>query len=172
MTSKVASKEKRILDIASMLEKGMERKEIVQTLTKKCKVSARCIDNHIKAAKKIVAERNKQKEAVRVMVTEQTLTEELKEAIKSDLELEAILCTIATGNISVEEIIRGNAVLRGISPLEQIAAIDKLFRKRGVYIAKVAQTDSQGNDVLPILSEMKVFLTGPNLSNSEELKID
>lgn len=63
--AKVASKDKRIADIALMLEQGLERKQILQKLTKSCKVSARTLDGEIKAAKTVVHERNQQKEAIR-----------------------------------------------------------------------------------------------------------
>ena len=148
--AKVASRQKRVMDILPMLEKGMERKDIVQKIRKTFGVSERSVDNAIKEAKKILEERNKQNEAIRQEQTTQALKESLNEAIISDLELEGILCTIATGNIKVEEIIKGEAVLRDISPMEQIAAIDKLYKKRGSYApVKSANTDPNGNPVAP-----------------------
>ncbi len=148
--AKVASKDKRILDIVSMLEKGLERKQILQKLAKTCKVSARTLDNETKEAKTILAERNKKKEQIRQDQTEQELKESLSEAIKSDLELEAILCTIATGSIKIEEIIAGDAVLRGVTPYEQISAIDKIFKKRGSNApTKVANTNEKGEYIAP-----------------------
>ena len=131
--AKVVSKQKRIDDIVSMLEVGMERKEILQELSKTCKVSDRTIDNEIKEAKKIHSERNKQREEVRLSVTTETLKNELNEAIISDLELEAILCQIASGNLKIAEIVQGEAVLTDIKPSDMVNAIDKLFKKRGSY---------------------------------------
>ncbi|HRN79831.1 MAG TPA: hypothetical protein PKY29_06110 [Ferruginibacter sp.] len=80
------------------------------------------------------------------------MTEELKsaveESIASDLELEAILCKIATGGISIFDWVNNKPVLRDVTPMEMIAAIDKLFKKRGSYApSKVANTDTNGNDV-------------------------
>ena len=150
--AKVASKDKYILDIASMLEQGMNRKAILQKVAKTCKASARTLDDYIKAAKKIVAERNEQKEKLRMEQTEQSLKEALNEAIKSDLELEAILCTIATGNLKVEEIVAGKAIIREVTPYEQISAIDKIFKKRGSNApTKVANTDPEGNAIKQVI---------------------
>jgi hypothetical protein len=147
--AKVAGKQKRILDIAIMLEAGMKRKEILQKTAKNFKVSSRTVDEYIKEAGKIVSERNKQKEAIRVKVTNEETMNAVKEAIISDIELEGILCTIATGNLKVEEIVRGNAVLRGISPFEIIAAIDKLYRKRNSYPAtKLNLAGANGGAIL------------------------
>jgi hypothetical protein len=72
---------------------------------------------------------------------------EIEATIKSDLELDLILSQLATNNIEVEEFIQGTAVLRGITPSEQIAAIDKLYKRRGSYApVKAAQTDIKGKD--------------------------
>lgn len=131
--SKVAGKQKRIDSIVSMLEKGMERKDILQTLAKSCKASARTLDSELKEAKLIVSKRNEQKEKIREAVTEEEYKEVVKGQIVSDSELEAILCKIATGNMEVEEFIKGVPILRGVTPSEQIQAIDKIYKKRGVY---------------------------------------
>ena len=145
--AKVQSKQNRIDKIVAMLEMGMERKAILQKIAKTCKVSARTVDDEIKQAKLVVTERNKQKEAIRVGITTEILKNDLEKAIRSDMELEAILCTIATGNAKVEEIVQGKAVLRGITPSEMTNAIDKIFKKRGSNApTKVAQTDVEGND--------------------------
>jgi hypothetical protein len=129
--AKIASKQKRITDIVFMLEQGMERKAILQKLSKTCKVSSRTLDNEIKEAKVILTERNSQREAVRLATTTETIKEAVKEALLSDLELEAILCKIAAGKMEVEQIFGENVVLREVTPSEMVNAIDKLFKKRG-----------------------------------------
>lgn len=131
--AKIASKQKRIDDIVLMLERGLERKEILQQLAKTCKVSARTIDDEIKDAKIELKKRNDEKEAIRLSVTSVEYAQVVKGQIISDTELEVILCKIATGNIEVEEFIKGVPFLRGVSPSEQIQAIDKLYKKRGTY---------------------------------------
>lgn len=139
--AKVASKEKRILDIALMLEKGLERKEILQELSKNFKVSSRTIDSEIKEAKNIVSERNKQRENIRQEKTSQALKDELNKALKSDLELEAHLCKIAFGEIEVEDKQQSDqfgltTFKRKPTASEMTKAIDVLFKKRGVYVTK------------------------------------
>jgi hypothetical protein len=49
------------------------------------------------------------------------------------LELEAILCQIASGNLKIAEIVQGEAVLTDIKPSDMVNAIGKLFKKRGSY---------------------------------------
>ena len=111
-------------------------------------MSARTLDNEIKEAKKILEERNKQKEDIRQQQISTTLKEAIDEAIISDLELEAVLCKIATGNVEVEEWVKGKPIIRGVSPMEQIAAIDKIYKKRGSNApSKIAQTNKDGDDV-------------------------
>lgn len=145
--AKVVSKQKRIDDIVPMLEEGIETKQILRKITESYGVSIASVEKDIKDAKLIVAERNRQKEAIRVDITTKVLKKVLEKAIRSDMELEAILCTIATGNAKVEEIVQGKAVFRGITPSEMTNAIDKIFKKRGSNApTKVAQTDVEGND--------------------------
>lgn len=142
--AKVASKQKRITDIVSMLEQGMERKAILQKLAKSCKVSARTLDNEIKEAKNIVSERNKQREEVRLTTTAETIKEAVKGALLSDLELEAILCKIAAGKMEVEQVFGENVILREVTPSEMVNAIDKLFKKRGSNAPTKNETNITG----------------------------
>lgn len=142
--TKVASKQKRITDIVSMLEQGMERKAILQKLAKSCKASARTLDNEIKSAKEIVSERNKQREEVRLTTTAETIKEAVKGALLSDLELEAILCKIAAGKMEVEQVFGENVILREVTPSEIVNAIDKLFKKRGSNAPTKNETNITG----------------------------
>ncbi len=79
------------------------------------------------------------------------ITEAAKDGLKTDLELEVILCQIASNNVSVQEWVSGEVVLRDVSPSETIQAIAQLFKKRGSYAPiKTAATDTKGNDVILI----------------------
>ena len=129
--AKVASKQKRISDIALMLEQGLERKQILQKLAKTCKAGERTLDNEIKEAKLILSDRNTHKESLRLEQTEQTIKDAVNEAILSDLEIEGILCKIASGNMQVQEMLAGVPVLRDISPNEIINAAKVIYLKRG-----------------------------------------
>lgn len=149
--AKVVSKQKRIDDIVSMLEKGMETKDILRNITENYGVSISSVEKDIKEAKGTHSERNKQREEVRISVTTEALKNELNEAIISDLELEAILCQIASGNLKIAEIVQGEAVLTDIKPSDMVNAIDKLFKKRGTYAPTkqdVSLTDKGGADKL------------------------
>jgi hypothetical protein len=117
--------------IANMLSDGKERSEILQTVIKDYKASEGTIDKWIKQAKIIVSERRQQAEAIRVRETEAVIKDAVIDGLKSDLELEIILCQIATNNISVEEWVSGESVLRGVKPNEITKAIEVLYKKRG-----------------------------------------
>lgn len=79
----------------------------------------------------------------------EALSEEQKSALqdnlRTDLELEMILCQIATGNLQIEEWIKGEPILRNVTPFEQINAIDKIYKKRGSY-APIKQEHSGSLD--------------------------
>ncbi len=128
-----SSKKKRIIDITTMLIEGMERREILQKLSKTYKVSPRTIDSEIKEAKVVIYGRNRETEEIRLRVSSQMTEEAVKQGLKSDLELELILSKIACAEVKVEEWLKGRAILREISPLEIIKAIEVLYKKRGSY---------------------------------------
>lgn len=130
---KKTQKADRIREIAEFIMQGFERKEIIQFCAKKYKVGDRIIDTDIKSAKIIVAERNAELERVRMDELSSAKKKAVNEAIITTAEIESILCTIITANMKVEEIIRGEAIIRSVNPMEQIAAADKIFKIRGAY---------------------------------------
>jgi hypothetical protein len=67
--------------------------------------------------------------------------------LKSDLELEAILCQFASGNLSVSEWVKGQVILRDVTPMESIAAISQIFKKRGSYAATKTDLTSLGEKI-------------------------
>ena len=137
--------------IASLLRKGKKREDIVAECGKKWRKAPRTIDRLIKVAAERIAAEQKAVESARVGTMVSAAKEAAEAAILTEIELDAILSTIASGRIKVEEIIRGKAVLRDVSPTEIIAAADKLYKRKGSYAPdKVAQTDKSGNDVEPI----------------------
>lgn len=126
-----AAKHKRIADIVIMLEEGKETKDILRVLAGSCGKSKRTFEDEIKAAKDIVFKRNAEKEAIRQATMETEYADAVKKAIISDIEIEAILCKLVTGNMEVLEMIQGVPTLRGITPTEIIQAAKTLYTKRG-----------------------------------------
>lgn len=158
--SKVASKEKRIADIVLMLEQGKERKEILQKLSKTCKLSARTLDEEIKSAKIILSKRNEEKEAIRQATMSKDYAEALNEQIISDIEIEAVLCKIITNGVNVIEFIKGAPTLRDVTPSEIIQAAKTLYVKRGSNApTKVADVNPDGSAKEP----QKVVMTESQL---------
>lgn len=129
--SNLASKQKRVEEITAMLNKGMDRKAILQQFAKTYKISARTVDNEIKEAKSIIAGRKEEAEQIRLAATKAMTEEAIKEGLRSDLELEVILCQIAGGGVQVAEWVKGEAVLRGPTPTEIVNAAKALWLKRG-----------------------------------------
>ena len=129
--AKIAGKEKRLLDVASMLEKGMERKAICEKMLKDAKVNPATTDRLIKEAKEIVRKRNEEKEDIRKDIMSKDYAEAVKGLIISDTEIEAVLCKIITNGIEIEEFIKGTPVIRDVSPMEIIQAAKTIYAKRG-----------------------------------------
>ena len=141
----------RIEIMKERLRLGYDRAVIFQELSETCKLSDRTLDNELKEAREAIRLEMEAKEAVRQAELSEQLKSEINASIKADLELDLILSEIASGGCQVEEFVKGEAIIRNVQPMEQIAAIDKLFKRRGSYAPlKQANTDTKGNDVIPI----------------------
>jgi hypothetical protein len=133
-----------------MIVSGVARETILQLITKKYKISVGGIDKWIRQAKPAAEIRQKEAEELRVTQLQAAHLEALNKGLKSDLELEVFLCQIAMGDFEIEELIRGEAILRNASPAERIKAIEQLYKKRGSYApTKIAATNKEGEDVAP-----------------------
>jgi len=148
MGAKIAKREATLQKVVDWLEADKDRKYILAQL--ESEMGVRTVDKLIAQAKAKIKAYNDEKEQIRKDKFTEDYGQQLDKAIKSDIELEAILCQIATAGLKVEEIVKGTPIIRNVLPSEQIAAIDKLFKKRGVYVTKVAQTNKDGTDITPI----------------------
>lgn len=143
-----AGNDARIEFILTHLRKGGQRKDILQLFAKNYKTSTKTFDNLLKKAKERIEDENKAKESQRQANIGEELKAEIQAEIASEIEIDLVLSKFIMGGATVEEFIKGEAVIRGISPMEVIAAADKLYKRRGSYApVKQAQTDSKGNDV-------------------------
>jgi len=140
-----------IEEIAKLLKNGEQRRDIVAKFCKKLQKSPRTVDALIKKASEKLQEEQQQAEAIRVREMDATISEGIKEGLLSDVELEVILCRIASGGFDVIEMIKGHPTLRDVTPGEMIQAVRSLYQKRGSNApSKSAITDTKGND-LPIV---------------------
>ena len=150
-------KVQRIEQMKEMLRHGFDRKDILEELLKTYKVSNATMDNELKEAREFIRVEMEVKEQLRQAQLSEQLKSEINASIKTDLELDLILSQIATGNIEIEVWLAGEASTRGVAPMEQIAAIDKLYKRRGSYAAtKVAQTNTAGDDAKTELSDTQL----------------
>lgn len=158
--AKVASKEKRIAEIVTMLEGGKETKDVLRFFTENYGVSISTVEKDIKEAKETISKRNEEKEAIRLATMSTEYAEAVKGQIISDLEIEAILCKIVTGNVEVEEVMQGTPILRSVSPNEVINAAKTLFAKRGSNApTKQANVNPDGTPIAPA-STTTVIING------------
>ena len=123
--------ESRINEVAGELANGKDRDEILRKFAKKWQISPRSIDRYLKPAKVIAKNMAKLKDNV----INGTIIDETEKAVraglKSDLELEMILCQIASGNVRIVEWSKGEAILRDVSPMEVVAAAKTIFANTG-----------------------------------------
>jgi hypothetical protein len=147
----------RIEIIKEKLRQGLDRKDILPELTKTYKVSPKTIDNELKEAREVISGEMLAKEGIRQSILSEQVKSEINASIKSDLELDLILSEIATAGFEVEEYLKGDVITRSITPMEQITAIDKLYKRRGSYAPlKQAQTSVTGEDVKTELSDKQL----------------
>ena len=152
----------RIEEMKAMLRQGADRKDIFEELCKTCKVGRGTLDNELKEAREAVKAEQDAKEKILQDNLSEQLKSEINASIKSDLELDLILSQIATAGVEIEDYIKGEAVTRGVTPFEQIAAIDKLYKRRGSYApVKQAATNAAGDDVTPTI----IFQPAPNCND-------
>ena len=140
------------------LRHGFDRAAILEELGKTWKISRATMDNELKIAREAIKVEQDAKEKILQDNLSEQLKSEINASIASDLELDLILSQIASGNLQVEEWVRGDVILRNVVPMEQIAAIDKLYKRRGSYAPlKQAQTDKDGNDSKTELSDTQFY---------------
>jgi len=107
--------------------------------------SKRTFDRYWKAAKDSYAVEIRAKEALIEQSRTEQLQGEISANIASELELDVVLSKIALGGCKVQEFIKGDLILRDITPTEIIMAADKLYKRKGSYApAKVAPTNPDG----------------------------
>jgi hypothetical protein len=130
----------RIAEISKDIQKGIQRKDLIQKYSKKFKVSENMIDRYIQKAKPIADSITelKQKAFERTIISE---TEEaVKNGLKTDFEIEMQLQKIAFGEMEVLETIETpngiSTKLRNPTPAEMKAAAELILRKRGSLAAE------------------------------------
>ena len=135
-------------EITKELQKGSERKDIVAKYCKKLQKSPRTIDTLIQKASQKLQQDQQQAEEIRVRETAEATANALKEGLKSDLELEVFLCQIAMGDLQIEEVVKGETVIRDTSPMERIQAIKTLYTKRGSNAPVKSEVTGKGGEPL------------------------
>jgi len=130
----------RVNVIAEYLEKGESTATILKEFTGRWKVTRGTIVTYLATAREIVAERNKIKQAAIETSHRQAINKVANEQILSDTELEALLCSIARGELILEKIVTQNGIEKIIkyrpTHFDMVQAIDKLWKRRSGGVKK------------------------------------
>ena len=125
------SKAKGVEICIKWLEDRKSRKDILQHISESYKVSDKTVDNWLKEARVVIQERQQEAESIRLMHMDAAISDAVKEGLLSDMEIELILCKIISGDVKIEEFVKGNAVLREVTPTEITNAAKVIYAKRG-----------------------------------------
>lgn len=158
----------RISAVAKDLANGKERAEILRKYAKKWQIAERTIDRYITNAKNEAEKLRKLAETAAA----DTLVQETIEAVKTGLKTKQERLLILQGQV--------DAILEDLSD-PRLKPTDKAYLRKtlkdiqaeiskieGDYApVKQANTDSQGNDILPT-PNIKVYNVGPPLAATED----
>ena len=151
--------------------KNVDRAVVLAKFVKKWQVSDRTFDRYWKTANERHTEALRALELERQGLLSESLKDEIQAQILTETEIDLILSKIVTGGIQVEEYIKGEPVIRDVSPSDIIAAADKLYKRKGSYApTKAAITDTEGKDKdIPVLQPGPVLVAFPsNLIDDKE----
>jgi hypothetical protein len=139
----------KIEHIKDLMRNGIvNRNEVMAKFGEKWQnTPTRTFDRHWSAARDEFNAELRAKEAILEQTRTETLQGEIAANIATESELDLVLSRIAMGGCRVQEYIKGEAIIRDITPTEVIMAADKLYKRKGSYApTKVANTDSEGKD--------------------------
>lgn len=158
--------------ILSELQSGnVVYKDVFKVFLSRFKCSEPTFVTHWKKANEKHMEAMRAKELEKQAAISESLKDEIQAQILTEIEIDLILSKIVTGDIKVEEYIKGEPVIRDVSPSDIIAAADKLYKRKGSYApAKVAQTDPEGNAMahLSIIAPVGVKLEFPSNTDGSD----
>jgi len=128
------------------LAKGTPRANILTLFVQNWpKTSTRTFTRRLSIATDEYESEMAEKERIRKENMPAEVKAEIMANIATETELDLILSKIAYGDVTVEEYIKGIAVVRGVTPTEQIAAIDKLYKRKGSYATIKNETTLKGS---------------------------
>jgi hypothetical protein len=156
-------KEQRIRRVAILMEQGHSRENIIAEYAEKWSVTDRTIDRYIAFAKDIVASKMDLRDSLIEALRADIIATDVEKWLKSNLEIEARLCSIMEGTLETEKVTENEKGEKKItrskpSHSEIIRAIDKLCKMRGMYDPKVRKSKR------PVIIEY-------NLQREEDLKL-
>lgn len=146
------SRAKGVETCIELLQSGKSRKEILQQIAESYKASTKTVDNWMREARVVVQGRRQEAETIRRMQMDETISDAVKEGLLSDMEIELILCKIISGEVEMEEWIRGKVILRTVTPTEVTNAAKAIYAKRGSNAAaKIEHSGGLNLADLPII---------------------
>jgi hypothetical protein len=137
----------RVTELTERLEKGEAVAAITAEFTAKWCISERTLRGYLAVARKQLDERNQVKQSIIDEVRTEAIVEAAKKNVLSDLEVEAVLCSIIKGDYEIEEqrLVDGKTVTikRKPSHYDVVMAADRLFKKRGSYPTEKQKPQNQ-----------------------------
>jgi hypothetical protein len=138
--------------IISCIKKGESRAIILRKAEKKWEISRSSFDRILKTAKEEHAKAQQSLKAELEKVEKHAAVAAKKKEILTAQERKVVLSKIATGTIKLTRwwVGKGYEISKTVVPnySERIAAISELNKMDGDYApAKIAQTDTKGNDI-------------------------
>ena len=130
----------RISEIASEMEEGKPRQELIKEYCEKWSVCERTLKRYMAFASDLLANRMDRRDVLLDAQRAEYIDECMEKTMRTTLELEARLCEIAEGAIELERKVHTRNGMVDVkqkpSYTNMLYAIDRILRMRGCYDAK------------------------------------
>lgn len=141
------SKIKGIELIFNDITAGLPKQAIMAKFGENWRTPIDTFDKWYKVARTMYEDENKAKETERQRILSETMKDEISALIATENEIDLILSQMVRGNVQLEVWKDGTTQLKDIAPGDIVRAADLLYKRKGSYApAKVAETDTDGND--------------------------
>jgi len=142
-------------EVLELLESGKSAAFIIKEYVDKKGVKRRTIERYIAFAKDLLSSRMKRRDAIIEANRADVIAEEAEKWLKSNLEIEARLCSIISGKVKFMRPVHTKDGIEMITSYptckEVINAMNILFKLRGAY--KPGNDDNMMNGIIKVVVE-------------------
>jgi hypothetical protein len=151
----------RISEIASDLEDGKPRQEVIKEYCEKWGVCERTLKRYMAFASDLLASRMDRRDVLLDAMRAEYIDECMEKTMRTTLELEARLCEIAEGAIELERKVHTRTGIVDVkqkpSYTNMLYAIDRILRMRGCYDAKARKANEPHPQMKIVLHNQKDY---------------